>query len=67
MPKVNMVNSEQAMIADKPDDTPQSKEVATMDQATKPITIDPMNPDKVTHIGTDSSIGTRAHCFPLGK
>jgi hypothetical protein len=53
MPKVNMVNSEQAVVTDKPDDTPQSKEVATGDQATKSITVDLMNPDNITHIGTN--------------
>jgi hypothetical protein len=38
---------------DKPDDIPQSKEVTTGDQTTKPVTVDPTNPDKVTDIGTN--------------
>ena len=50
---MNVVNSEQAAVVDKPDNTPQSNEVTTRDQTTKPVTVDPTNPDKVTHIGTN--------------
>jgi len=51
--KINVVDSEHAIVADKPDDTTQSKEVMTGDQTTKPVNIDQTNPGKVTHIGTN--------------
>ena len=50
---VNMVTPKQVAVTDKPDDIPQSNKVTMGDQTTKPITVDPANPDKVTHIGTN--------------
>ena len=50
---VNSEKSNRVTVMDKPDDSPQPKEVTTGDQTTKPITVDPTNPDKVTHIGTN--------------